>query len=146
MVEALLKSFSDGGSSEDGIPVQPSVPTLQSSTIPMLSMTINSKLGKISNNQKGIIRDKAVKALNPLFSYLSSGKLIEIVAHDIPRNVISKFLECLDNKDEAGLKRVMDCEERESLMKLRQSISSLREKFELVLLFNYKDSSIEFVK
>ena len=148
LVETLLKNLAEGVSHhpEDGIPIQSSMPVSQSSTIPMLSITINSRLGKISNNQKGIIRDKAVKALNPLFSHLSSGKSIEIIAHDIPRSITSRFMECLDNKDESGLKRVMDCEERESLNKLKQSISSLREKFELVLLFNYKDNSIEFVK
>ena len=144
LTDSMLKALSENiGASEE----------LQSASaasiaMPMLSVTINAgskSSSKISSGQRSIIRDKAVRALSPFFTHLALSKPVEIVAHDLSKHLASRLLECIDQKDEVSIKKLMDGDEREALAKLRQSIVQLREKSDLIVLYNYKHGDIDFV-
>lgn len=110
-----------------------------------LNVTLFAPFGKVKGFQKSVVMEKAVRAMGPLMASFSGLKPIEIVAHDVGKDVIRRVIDSLSEPAEY-LKKALDArDDRDAALKLKALLEGLREKKPFVLLYNYKDGFVDIV-
>lgn len=115
------------------------------SNIAPLNVSLFSPFTKVKGTQKTLIMEKAVRSMAPLIScFTSSHHPIEVVAHDLPRDLVRRISDCLSEGDDT-LRKSIDSADREAAVKLRSLLRGLKDKSLHIFLYNYREQWIELV-
>ena len=134
LVDAILelKSTSNTGKGEES----------QSGFAP-LNVSLFVPYTKMKGAQRSLMMEKAVRAMSPFLGSLSGPSPIEVIAHDLPLELIRKITGTLIEGEDVFKRSLDKDDDREAAIKMRQLLRGLREKRPFAFLFNYRDKVLE---
>jgi hypothetical protein len=138
IVETLYSIFAEGdrevSRDEQGMVPQPSSTPL--------NVSLFAPYAKIKGGQKTVIMEKAVRAMSPLLATMSGTAPIEVIAHDMSRDLLRRVMDTLSEGDDSFKKLVDSRDDRNAATKMRTLLRGLREK-SFAFLYHYKENCID---
>lgn len=137
LVETILGS---GALEENRTPDEAPVTSLAP-----LNVSLFAPYAKMKGSQRSLIMEKAVRAMGPVLASMTGPKPIEIIAHDLSRDLVMRITGSLHEGEELFRKLLDNRDDREVAMKMRSLLRGLKEKKAFAFLFNYRERSVDLV-
>jgi hypothetical protein len=109
------------------------------------NVTLFTPNAKIKGSQKSFLMEKAVRAMAPVISSVSGPKAIEVVAHDLGKELLQKIVSTLHEGEDIFKKQISSSNDREIASKLRSLLKGFKDKRPYCFLFNYRDRTMDLV-
>lgn len=137
LVETILGS---GAFEETRVPEEASVASLAP-----LNVSLFAPYAKMKGSQRSLIMEKTVRAMGPVLASMTGPKPIEIIAHDLSRDLVMRITSSLHEGEDLFKKLLDNKDDREIAMKMRSLLRGLKDKKAFAFLFNYRERSIDLV-